>query len=97
MHTCVEIWVHGLTDNGKFDRPPSSRSEAHAPYGFAVRELQGSNWLLAVGAEKRGRDSKRISSSGCGGRFRPQMGSKGIVLGGGARGQSPGSSGNFGI
>ena len=32
---------------------------------------QGSNWLMAVGAEKRGRDSERISSGGFGGRFRP--------------------------
>ena len=44
---------------------------------------QGFNWLLAVGAEKRGRDSKCISSGGFGGRFRPQMCSKGSVLGGG--------------
>ncbi len=53
--------------------------------------------MLAVGAEKHSRDRKRISSGGFGGRFRPQMGSKGSFLGGGPGGSAPGSSGNFGI
>ena len=50
---------------------------------------QGSNWLLAVRAEKHSCDSKRIlSSGGFGGRFRPQMGSKGSALGMGPGGRA---------
>ena len=58
--------------------------------------IQGSNWLLAVGAEQRSRDSERINSGWYGGRFRPGMGSKGSALGGG-QGVEPRRSGNFGI
>ncbi len=73
--------------SGLQNRPPRVLS-TRTPGPVVITVNQGSNWLLAVGAEKRGRGSKRISSGGFRGRFRPQMGSKGSVLGGGPGGRA---------
>ncbi len=44
---------------------------------------QGSKWLMAKLAEKRGRGSKRTSMRGFGGPQKPPVGSKGRAFGGG--------------